>query len=55
MEVQPFTFEAILDALRNQAATDQTPLIVEAHIAISPREARLLELKPARPLKIIRF
>jgi len=55
MEVQPSTFEVILDALRKQAATNQTPLIVEAHIAISPQEARLLELKPARPLKIIRY
>ncbi len=55
MEVQPFTFEVILYALRKQAATDQTPLIVEAHIAVSPQEARLLELKPARPLKIIRY
>ena len=55
MEVQPFTFEAILDALRKQAATNKTPLILEAHIAISSQEARLLELKPSRPLKIIRY
>jgi len=55
MEVQPFTLEVILDALRKQAATDQTPLILEAHIAISPKEARLLDLRPARPLKIIRY
>lgn len=55
MEVQPFTFEIILDALKKHAATDQTPLILDARIAITPQDAQLLEVEPARPLEIIRY
>ena len=55
MEVQPFTFEIILDALRKQAATNQTPLILDARIAITPQDAQLLEVQPARPLEIIHY
>ena len=53
--MQPFTFEIILDALRKQAATNQTPLILDARIAITPQDAQLLEVQPVRPLEIIRF
>ena len=55
MEVQPITFEVIVDALRKQAATNRTPLILDALIAITPQDAQLLEVQPTRPLDIIRY
>ena len=55
MEVQPFTFEIILDALRKQAATDQKPLILDARIVITHQEAQLLDIQPTRPMEIIRY
>ena len=55
MEVQPFTFEIILDALRKQATTDQNPLILDARIVITPQDAQLLDIQPPRPMEIIRY
>jgi hypothetical protein len=55
MEVQPITLEALLDGLRNIAAEHQTPLVIQARIAVSRREARLLAVEPERPLETIRY
>ena len=55
MEVQPLTFEIILDALRKQATTDQNPLILDARIIITPQDAQLLDIQPPRPMEIIRY
>jgi hypothetical protein len=55
MEVQPITWEAIMESLRERAARSQVPLIVEARIAVSPQEARLLDLQLVRPLDTIPY
>jgi hypothetical protein len=55
MEIQPLTLEALLDWLRKQAAERQAPLVVQARIAVSSRETRLLTIQPERPLETISF
>jgi hypothetical protein len=55
MEPQPPAIEAILNRLREHAAQRHALLIVEARIAITPREFRLLDIQPVRPLEIIHF
>ena len=55
MENQPLTIETIFTLLRERAARSQTPLIVDARIAISPQEARLLDLKPGATLEVIHY
>ena len=55
MEIQPLTLETIFNLLRERAAQSQIPLIVDARIAVSPQEARLLAIRPERPLETIRY
>ena len=55
MEVEPVTFDSILDWLRKHAAKGQTSLIVEARIAISPQDVRLLDFQPATRLETISY
>lgn len=55
MEIQPLTLEAIFNLLRARAAKSATPVIVDARIAISPQETRLLDLQPGHTLEIIYY
>jgi hypothetical protein len=55
MEIQPLTIEAVFTLLRERAAKSKTPLIVDARIAVSLQETRLLDLKPSGALEIIYF
>ena len=55
MEIKPNAITTVLDKLRERAAENQTALIVEARIVVSPQEVRLLEVRPLFPLATIRF
>ena len=55
MEIQPLTLEAIFNLLRERAAKSATPVIVDARIAISSQETRLLDLQPGRTMEIIYY
>lgn len=55
MEIQPLTIEAVFTLLRERTAKSKTPIIVDARIAVSLEEARLLDLKPSAALEIIHF
>ena len=55
MEVQPYTFEVILDAFGKQALTHQKPIIPNARIAVTPQNVQLLEVQPTWPMEIIRY
>jgi len=55
MTIQPLTLEGILDWLQQQAAERHTALIVQARIAVSPHEARLLTIQPEGLLETIRY
>lgn len=45
----------VLESLRERLADDAAQLIVEARIALTPGEARLLEVKSAQPLATIAY
>jgi hypothetical protein len=53
MEIQPLTIETIFKVL--QERTGKTPVIVDARIALSPQEARLLDFKPSAMLEVIQY
>jgi hypothetical protein len=55
MEIQRLTIEAVFNLLRERAAKSKAPVIVDARIAISPQETRLLDMKASGPLEVIRF
>lgn len=55
MELQPLTIEGIFEQLRGHFAEDQTTVFVDARIAITANEARLLEMHAAQPLQTIRY
>ena len=55
MEIQPLTWQTILELLRQRVADKQTSEIIEARIAITPDQAQLLEIRPTTPLETIRF
>ena len=55
MEIQPLTIETLFKLIRERAAKIQTPVIVDARIAISPQETRLLDLRPDRMLEVIHY
>jgi hypothetical protein len=55
MEIHPPSLESVLDWLQQHAAESQTLLVVQVHIAISPRETRLLAIQPETLLEIIRY
>jgi hypothetical protein len=55
MEIIPITLETILRSLRKRASRKRTPVIIEARIAITPQEELLLDVRPTRPLKVIRY
>jgi hypothetical protein len=55
MEPKTFTLEKLLEWLRQEAASQRSTLIVEARIAISAQEARVLDMQPTRPLDVIAY
>ena len=55
MEIQPLTIEAIFNHLRERAAKSATSVIVDARIAITPQETRLLDLQLGRTLETIYY
>jgi len=55
MERKSFTFEKLLEWLRQEAASQKSTLLVEARIAVSPLEAKLLEMQPGENLEIIAY
>jgi hypothetical protein len=55
MKGQPLTIDTIFNLLRERAAKNKAPVIVDASFAISPNEARLVDLKPGRALEVIRY
>lgn len=55
MEIQPLTWQAILELLRQRVVDNQTSTIIEARIAITQHEAQLLEIRPTLPLETIRY
>jgi len=55
MEIQTLTLETLFNLLRERAAKSATPVIVDARIAVSPQEARLLDLQPSRMLEVIYY
>jgi hypothetical protein len=55
MEIQTLTWEDIIRSIQERSAESQAPLILEARIAISPHEMRLLEVQLDCSLEIIRY
>jgi hypothetical protein len=55
MEIQPITYDEIIEWLRKQNGQRQFPIVVDARIAISLNESRLLAVQPAEPLQVIQY
>ena len=55
MEISPLSLESVVKWLQEQAAELQTPLIVQARIAVGPKETRLLAIQPEGLLEVISY
>jgi hypothetical protein len=53
--IQPTSLNTILKNLGEYAAQMRTPVIVDARIAVTPQDAKVLDLRPALPLQTIRY
>jgi hypothetical protein len=55
MEISPLSLESVLDWLQKQAAKAQTPVVIQARIAVGQHETRLLTLQPEGLLETIHY
>ena len=55
MEIIPITLDAILQSLKKRASGKQSPVIVQARIAITPDAELLLDVCADQPLETISF
>lgn len=55
MEIHPITIEAIVDELRQRVRRSTEPVLVDARLAITPEEARLVSVRPVVSLETIRY
>jgi hypothetical protein len=53
--IQPASINTILKNLGEYAAQMRTPVIVDARIAVTPQDAKVLDLRLALPLQTIRY
>ena len=54
-EVQPITIETIVEELRHLAVNATAPLIIDARLAVTQEETRLLAVYPAVALEVIHY
>ena len=54
-EVQPITIETIVEELRHLAVNATAPLIIDARLAVTREETRLLAVHPAVALEVIHY
>jgi hypothetical protein len=55
MDIQPITYDEIIGWLRKQNGKKEFPIVVDARIAISLNESRLLAVQPTEPLQVIQY
>jgi hypothetical protein len=55
MEIQPITYEEIIEWLREGRSKAQIPIIFDSRLAISLIEAQLLAIREAAPLRVIPY
>lgn len=55
MDVKTFSFDEMLEWLRQEASNRQSMFIVEARIAVSRKETKLLDIQQTRKLETIRY
>ena len=54
-EVQPITIETVVEELRHLAANATAPLIIDARLAVTRDETRLIRVCPAVALEVIHY
>jgi len=55
MESKLLSWQSIMEFLRQRVTKEQTSVIVEARIAITPKDTKLLEIRPSQNLETIQF